>query len=129
MIYEILVLTINDINEAKKIFNNTKTFFSKISLEDFWGAKKLAYKINNQETGCYFLIIGESDNVFEKMKYEKKTNNKILRYMILNLYKELKSDEKIKKYIEGKLITKFEYRKESTFIKNYKGGQINKIDK
>lgn len=59
---------------------------AKISNEDVWGEKKLAYKINRSETGYYILLTIEFDgSQIKDISQKFNLDGNIWRYMFVNL--------------------------------------------
>lgn len=71
------------VDNVKKVLKEAK---AKVTNEDVWGVKKLAYKINGSETGHYILWTLDMDG-----KAIKEINNtfnleaNLWRYMFVNL--------------------------------------------
>ena len=94
MKYEIMFIVRSDLEE-KEIKNVAKSFEkilmdnkAKILSSKELGQKELAYEINNQKSGYYFLINIESDskaiNEFNRLA---NINESILRHLIIKLDK------------------------------------------
>ena len=79
----------NVVEDIKKIVSNEggKTVYT-----EYWGLRKLAYKINKSEKGHYSLLrIDSSNNAIEEIERVQKLNEDILRYITIKT-KEI-SDE------------------------------------
>ena len=110
-IYEIMLLVSGDLSEVE--INNTLDDFKKelenvkgkITFEDVWGRRELAYPIKNQEEGFYVVYKMELDPAvltdFEKVLL---LNNNILRYLITISLKEI--GKRRKKNLQLKLNVK-----------------------
>ena len=71
----------NVVEDIKKIVSNEggKTVYT-----EYWGLRKLAYKINKSEKGHYSLLrIDSSNNAIEEIERVQKLNEDILRYITI----------------------------------------------
>ncbi len=111
--YEILFIVPNKFTEeeAKKISSKVEKMISdvegKIGFSEFWGKKKLAYKINHNEYGYYSLLEFELDKEkLAKLDRELRLSTEILRHQIVTKKRkteeELKKDEEIRAKIDSK---------------------------
>lgn len=106
--YELMIVIQGQIPEdlakevAGKVKKTIEDFKAKDLKEDFWGRRKLAYKINHQEHGYYdvfnFSIEGKEVENIEK---ELRLLNEIIRFMLIKR-EDIKEKivKKIKKVIE-----------------------------
>lgn len=94
MKYEIMFIVRSDLEE-KEIKNVAKSFEkilmdnkAKILSSKELGQKELAYEINNQKSGYYFLINIESDSkAIDEFNRLANINESILRHLIIKLDK------------------------------------------
>lgn len=111
--YEILFIVPNKFTEeeAKKISSKVEKMITdvegKLGLSEFWGKKKLAYKINHNEYGYYSLLEFElSKEKLAKLDRELRLSTEILRHQIVTKKRkteeELKKDEEIRVKIDSK---------------------------
>lgn len=71
------------VDGVKKVLKNVK---AKITNEDVWGDKKLAYKINGSERGHYILFTLELDGkAIKEINTQFNLDGNIWRYMFVNL--------------------------------------------
>ena len=108
--YEILYIVPNNFteDEAKKIDGNVKKLIEdnggKITYEEFWGKKKLAYPINHFNHGYYTLYEFDMDGInLVKLDKALKLSNEVLRHQIIVKKKQIISTDivfSIKKYIK-----------------------------
>ena len=71
----------NVVEDIKKIVSNEggKTVYT-----EYWGLRKLAYKINKSEKGHYSLLrIDSSNNAIKEIERVQKLNEDILRYITI----------------------------------------------
>ncbi len=126
--YEILFIVPNKFTEeeAKKVISNLKDLIEsnegKITYEEYWGKKKLAYKIKHNEYGYYALY--QFDLEREKLADLNRLirlNNEVLRHQIISINKQseeeikakiAKKEEEAKKRQEQKKENKVEDKKE-----------------
>lgn len=96
MNYELMLVIQGQIPEdlAREVLNKVKSiieeFKSSITLEDFWGRRKLAYKIGSQEHGYYDVLNFsiEPENI-KKIENEIKLIGEVIRYLVI------KKEEKV----------------------------------
>lgn len=111
--YEILFIIPNKFTEeeAKKVISNVKTIIEtsegKITNEEYWGKKKLAYKIKNNEYGYYSLCEFDLERKnLEALNKNIRLNNEVLRHQIVAVKpkteEEIKKNEEIKAKIDSK---------------------------
>ncbi len=75
-------------NIIKKYENFLISNEIKIVQKNKWGIKKLAYKINNQTNGYYYIIRFQANpDIIKTINNEHCKNDKILRFMIVKLNK------------------------------------------
>ena len=111
--YEILFIIPNKFadDEAKKIFTKVGQLITslegKLTLENYWGKKKLAYPINHEHYGYYGLYEFDLNReLVAEINTKLRLDNDVLRFIIIK--KDLKSeaqkkkDEVIKKKIDDK---------------------------
>ena len=59
--------------------------------EDTWGRRQLAYPINKKNYGVYhFWAFDVDGEVLEKLNFEMRTNDAVMRSLILNMDRELR---------------------------------------
>ncbi|MFA5420511.1 MAG: 30S ribosomal protein S6 [Patescibacteria group bacterium] len=100
--YEMLFIIPNKFTdeEAKKVFEKVKTLITsnegELTMEDYWGKKKLAYPINHEYYGYYGLIEFNLDRLtVSKINNILRLDKEIVRFIIIK--KDVKSEEQIKK--------------------------------
>lgn len=100
--YEMLFIVPNKFteDEAKKIIAKVEDSITKaegkISFSEFWGKKKLAYKIKNNEYGYYSLCEFDlSKESLLKIDKDLRLSTEILRHQIV--IKKAKTEEEIKR--------------------------------
>ena len=83
MKYELTFLTKEEA-ELKNIIELIESFKGKVTLEEKWGEKTLAYSIKKNHTALFYNFQFEIDkkNVLE-LKNKLNFNEKILRYLLL----------------------------------------------
>ncbi len=75
-------------NEVKKLINNLRSALenvgAKVLKQEYWGLRDLAYKINKQEKGHYFMLCVEAQlKTLSEFKRKLKLNDLIMRYLEL----------------------------------------------
>ena len=100
--YEILFVVSNRFteDEAKTCIAKVEKLITesdgKITLNEYWGKKKLAYPIKHEAYGYYQLFEFDLEGKeLAKLDEKLKLDNEILRFIIV--VKKLKSDEQLKK--------------------------------
>jgi small subunit ribosomal protein S6 len=90
MIYELLYILSPKFTdeEAKsthqKILELLKPYIIKITLEEFWGKKRLAYEIKHFQDGYFVLVIFETDpHKIREMDRKLKLQEEILRFLLV----------------------------------------------
>lgn len=90
MKYELLLMIKEALTEekAKEVFLSVKTFIAslggKVELEDFWGKRKLAYKIAKSTDAYYALLNFTLDpKEIKKLNTKLKLENDMLRYLLV----------------------------------------------
>lgn len=93
--YEMMFIVKTTIDEeaVKKTFEETKSIITSMKGEvtdsKDLGQKKLAYEINKEITGFYFVINFTADNaVVDELDRKSKINDNIIRHMIVRLDEE-----------------------------------------
>lgn len=102
--YELMLIVQGQIPEdlAKEVINKAKSLLlelgGKEENEDFWGRRKLAYKINGQEHGYYDVLNFqmEGENI-KKLEKELKLINELIRYLIFRKEEKKERASKEKK--------------------------------
>ena len=87
------VLSDNQIEEAvKKFVSFIKTQKGKLSNQENWGLKKLAYPIENKKSGFYHLFefTAPQDTVSE-LEIEFRRDERVMRYLTVKLDKNAKA--------------------------------------
>ena len=111
--YEILFIVPNKFteDEAKKIATKVETMIieaeGKITFGEFWGKKKLAYKIKHNEYGYYGLFEFDLEKeILAKIENDLRLSTEILRHQIVvkktKTEAELKREEEIRVKIDSK---------------------------
>ncbi len=128
--YEILFIVPNKFTEeeAKKVISNLRELIEtndgKITYEEYWGKKKLAYKIKHNEYGYYALY--EFDLEREKLADLNRLirlNNEVLRHQIILTKKQ--TEEEIQAKIAKK---KEEANKKEEQKKDNKKDDVNTVE-
>ena len=90
--YELItILRVSENVESLK--DNVKDIIQKhgvkVESEDAWGIKKMAYEIDNEQEGYYYILIIESPpEAIRKFSDEFQLNSDILRYLPIIIKKE-----------------------------------------
>lgn len=84
----------NLVGEFKKIAEGTG---AKLSHEEAWGRRRLAYPIQKFNEGNYHLFVFESDGSLAELDRRMKNSDRILRHMIVRTDLEHKRAEKLAK--------------------------------
>jgi len=75
--------------------------------KDEWGRRQLAYPIKKKNYGVYHFWKFESPgDVLEKLNFEMRTNDVVMRFLTLNLDRELRRKRKGDKKAEAKVAKK-----------------------
>lgn len=105
--YELMLVVQGQIPEdlAKEVINKVKNIIADLGTkdteEDFWGRRKLAYKIGSQEHGYYDLLKFSIDpENIKKLENEIKLINEVIRYLMIK--KPERKLEKPRKKLEVK---------------------------
>jgi small subunit ribosomal protein S6 len=95
--------------QVKETVNDFKNFIEsrdgKITHEEDWGIKKLAYSIKKRGSGFYYLMQFEADGeVIDKLSVQFKRDARILRHLTVKMDKHAiaYSEKRIKKQQEKK---------------------------
>src|SRR5436190_22772738 len=80
--------------EFKKVGESTG---AKLSHEDAWGRRRLAYPIHKFNEGHYHLFVFESDSSLSELDRRMKNSDRILRHMIVRTDEDHKRAEKLAK--------------------------------
>ena len=93
--YEMMFIVKTTIDEeaVKKTFEDTKSIITSMKGEitdsKDLGQKKLAYEINKEVTGFYFVINFNANNeIVNELDRKSKINENIIRHMIIRLDEE-----------------------------------------
>jgi small subunit ribosomal protein S6 len=71
--------------------------------KDAWGRRQLAYPIRKKNHGVYhFWKFDVEGDVLQKLNFEMRTNDAVMRSLILNLDRELKRKRKMDRKLEAK---------------------------
>jgi small subunit ribosomal protein S6 len=84
----------NLVGELKKIAEGTG---AKLSHEEAWGRRRLAYPIQKFNEGNYHLFVFESDGSLAELDRRMKNSDRILRHMIVRTDLEHKRADKLAK--------------------------------
>jgi len=80
--------------------------------KDAWGRRQLAYPIRKKNYGIYhFWKFNVGGDVLEKLNFEMRTNDAVMRSLILNLDRELRRKRKMDIKIEARAAAKAAKRK------------------
>lgn len=84
------VLSEDQAKEAVKSFESyIKDNGGKITHNEFWGMKKMAYQIQKKSTGFYNLVEFEADGaLINKLEIEYKRDERIMRFMTVAMNKD-----------------------------------------
>jgi small subunit ribosomal protein S6 len=75
--------------------------------KDAWGRRELAYPIKKKNHGVYHFWKFESGGeALEKLNFEMRTNDAVMRSLILNLDRELRRKRKMDRKLEAKAAAK-----------------------
>ena len=75
--------------------------------KDAWGRRQLAYPIRKKNHGVYHFWKFESGGeVLEKLNFEMRTNDAVMRSLILNMDRELRRKRKMDAKIEARAAKK-----------------------
>jgi small subunit ribosomal protein S6 len=75
--------------------------------KDAWGRRQLAYPIKKKNHGVYhFWKFDVGGEVLEKLNFEMRTNDAVMRSLILNLDRELRRKRKMDKKLEARQAAK-----------------------
>src|SRR5256885_9871260 len=84
----------NLIGELKRIAEGTG---AKLTHEEAWGRRRLAYPIQKFNEGIYQLFVFESDGSLAELDRRMKNSDRILRHMIVRTDEDLKRADKLAK--------------------------------
>ena len=81
------VLSEDQAKEAVKSFESyIKKNGGKITHNEFWGMKKMAYQIQKKSTGFYSLIEFENDGqMIQKLEVEFKRDERVMRFLTVRM--------------------------------------------
>lgn len=80
--------------------------------QDAWGRRQLAYPIRKKNFGVYhFWKFDVGGQILDKLSFEMRTNDAVMRSLILNLDRELRRKRKMDKKIQAKAAAKAEKRR------------------
>jgi small subunit ribosomal protein S6 len=75
--------------------------------EDTWGRRQLAYPINKKNYGVYhFWAFDVGGEVLDKLNFEMRTNDAVMRSLILNMDRELRRKRKMDAKMEARAAKK-----------------------
>lgn len=104
------VLSEDQAKEAAKKFKKVLTEVgAKVTHEEFWGLKKLAYPIQKKSTGFYFLFEFNTENIeaVANLEIAYKRDERILRFLTLALDKHaLAYNDKRRAKAKGEVVEK-----------------------
>lgn len=77
-------------DESQEVLNRHKEIISnaggEIRFESGWGRRRLAYEIQKQKHGIYFLLYLEADgNIIEEMLRQFKYDEKVLKFFVVKV--------------------------------------------
>ena len=85
--YELVVVVKSSVKEAdrKKLLDQVKGWLGevKVTKEEDWGQKALAYPIKKEDTGHYFQYFLEGETFSTDFETRLLQNNSILRHLLL----------------------------------------------
>src|SRR6478672_13193576 len=84
----------NLVGEFKKIAEGTS---AKLTHEEAWGRRRLAYPIQKFNEGNYHLFVFESDGSLSELDRRMKNSDRVLRHMIVRTDEDLKRADKLAK--------------------------------
>ena len=74
---------------------------------DAWGRRQLAYQINKKSHGIYhFWKFNSTGEVMNDLNFELRTNDVVMRSLILNLDREMKRHHKVQGQLKAKAAKK-----------------------
>src|SRR5438067_11922462 len=82
------------ITEFKRVAESTG---AKLSNEEAWGRRRLAYPIQKFSEGIYHLFVFASDASLAELDRRMKNNDRVLRHMIVRTDEDLKRADKLAK--------------------------------
>lgn len=134
--YEILFIIPNKFteDESKKIVSKVETIITeaegKITFSEFWGKKKLAYKINNNEYGYYSLFEFdlEKENL-AKIDKSLRLSTEILRHQIVSKKAKTEADLKREEEIQNKIDSKKAKKEKAEELKEEKPRPVKEAKK
>ena len=75
--------------------------------QDTWGRRQLAYPINKKNYGVYhFWAFDVGGEVLDKLNFEMRTNDAVIRSLILNMDRELRRKRKMDAKMEARAAKK-----------------------
>ena len=75
--------------------------------QDTWGRRQLAYPINKKNYGVYhFWAFDVGGEVLDKLNFEMRTNDAVMRSLILNMDRELRRKRKMDVKLEARAAKK-----------------------
>lgn len=78
-----------------------------VAAKDAWGRRQLAYPINKKNYGVYhFWKVNVGGEALEKLNFEMRTNDAVVRSLILNMDRELRRKRKMDAKYEARAATK-----------------------
>jgi small subunit ribosomal protein S6 len=107
--YELLYIVHPDLESSiDKITGNVKGFIEarkgKITYEENWGKRKLAYEIKKSEVGIYVLVYFEAPTeALSKIERDLRLTEEIIRFMVLATSEQVKKAAKAKKPVAEKV--------------------------
>jgi small subunit ribosomal protein S6 len=80
--------------------------------KDAWGRRQLAYPIRKKNFGVYhFWKFDVGGQILDKLNFEMRTNDAVMRSLILNLDRELRRKRKMDKKLQAKAEIKAQKRR------------------
>ena len=78
-----------------------------VAAKDSWGRRQLAYPINKKNYGVYhFWKVNVGGEALEKLNFEMRTNDTVIRSLILNMDRELRRKRKMDAKYEARAAAK-----------------------
>ena len=117
--YELMLVVQGQIPEdlAKEVINKVKSTISELGgkegSEDFWGRRKLAYKIRSQEHGYYDVLnFSLEPEDIKKLESEIKLIGEIIRHLVIRKPEKVVAKPEKKKVVKKELPQKEELKEE-----------------
>ncbi len=107
--YETTFITRPEMNEdalkalTDRLLSIIPTFGGELVLQEDWGTKRLAYKIEKESRGRYtYLVYTGNGNIVAELERNLRMNDFVMRFLSVNLAKEFEKDSFMKRREEIK---------------------------